>query len=271
MMLSVVTICFNAGEEITTTIESLKNQEMCNNMLVEHIIIDNMSEDNSQSIIDKYKKDYESKQFRILYIREKDQGIYDAMNKGVKASSGEWVIMMNAGDTFYNSQTLKTAWSFLLKENADVLVGSYDRVDPAGERIIMPPSVELIKKRMIYCHQAVFFRTSVHKNFLYNLRYHIVADYDVLLRLYLGGYVVRYIPICIATYDATGLSANRMVETHREMQIVRRNNGVIEKGLYDKMIYIYGLVKRIVLAIIPTKLRWNLVRIKNTLFEKRYL
>ena len=96
--ISVITISYNAEKEIEKTILSVISQTYSN---IEYLIIDGASKDDTMVIVNKYKD-------RISHIvSEPDKGIYDAMNKGVKYATGEWIVMMNAGDIFNNESVLQ--------------------------------------------------------------------------------------------------------------------------------------------------------------------
>ena len=95
--ISVVTVCYNAVETIEKTILSVINKTYQN---IEYIIIDGASTDGTVDIINRYRD-------KIAYfVSEPDKGIYDAMNKGINAATGDWISFMNAGDTFYCNKTI---------------------------------------------------------------------------------------------------------------------------------------------------------------------
>ena len=271
--LSIITVCFNAAEELNKTIESVLNQVKVEDLAIEHLIIDNMSSDNTSEIVSYYKSRLDNTAKNIInvkYICEPDRGIYDAMNKGINLANGEWMILLNAGDTFYNGYVLKKIIVNLNKK-CDVIVGKYNRLDPSGNAIITPPPIEKIRDRMIFCHQAIVFRVSIHKCYRYNLNYKIVADYDAVLRMYLDNRKFYYVDECFVNYDATGLSANKMIETHKEMHRVRQDHEVIDEKLKDSAIFAYGLIKRVLLLKMPQGLRWKIVGFRNRHLEKKYL
>lgn len=103
---SIVTPTFNSIEKLQKNINSVSKQNLKNK---EHIIVDNMSDDGTRELIEEYqsKADYP-----VIYIREKDKGTYDAMNKGIRASRGEWVHILNSDDRYVSAKSLE----FLMRQ-----------------------------------------------------------------------------------------------------------------------------------------------------------
>ena len=120
-MISVITVCYNAEKEIEKTIKSVLKQTY---MDYEYIFIDGKSKDNTLEVINRYIPEFEKKGIRIKLVSEEDQGIYDAMNKGVKHASGEWINFMNAGDCFHDEYVLEKIAEHLSEED-DVVAGEY--------------------------------------------------------------------------------------------------------------------------------------------------
>ena len=146
--ISIITVCYNAEKVIENTILSVINQEYNN---YEYIIIDGNSKDNTTEIIKKYSN-------RITYwISEADNGIYHAMNKGIKKSSGDYLIFMNAGDTFYNNKVL--AEIFSENQSKDIISG----IALTGNEKKWLPAKEIDLCLMYFyttglCHQATFIK-----------------------------------------------------------------------------------------------------------------
>lgn len=145
MKISVVTVCYNAADTIEKTMLSVLNQTYHD---IEYIIIDGGSTDGTVEIIRKYAD-------RIAYwVSEPDKGIYDAMNKGIKVATGEWINFMNAGDSLFSRDTLQ---QFIESyPHMDVVYG-YAMYMTQGRsfRFKNSPMSE-IEKKMPFCHQAVF-------------------------------------------------------------------------------------------------------------------
>ncbi len=268
--LSIITVCYNAGYNLKLTIESILKQTKVIDLTIEHLIIDNQSSDSTKDVISEYRRNLTNNDIKIIHICEFDKGIYDAMNKGVTLANSEWLLLLNAGDTFYEKDSLKNIAAHL-NSKSDVLVGYYNRLNPSGEIKVKPPAIQKIKDRMIFCHQALIFRSSVHRKYKYNLSYKIAADYDAILRMYLNYANFEYIDVCLVNYDVAGISAKKMVDTHKEMFLIRKKNNVIDNSAKAYTLYFYGLLKRVILSSIPQKLRWELVKIKLKLFKQSYV
>lgn len=200
---TIVTVCYNVEEEIEETMESVLKQSYEN---YEYIIIDGKSKDNTLDKIVKLQKKYFKREIR--YISEKDSGIYDAMNKGIDMASSQWIIFMNAGDSFFSNEVLEKVNQKLTEEN-DVVYGDIIASDKRlGKKIRKPKNLESLKDGMIFCHQAVFLKTSIMKKYKFDTNYKIAADYNLFYHLYKLGYKFNYLSEIIAIYDLDGISSN---------------------------------------------------------------
>lgn len=120
MKLTIITVCFNAADDLKKTLDSILTQTFTD---FEYLVVDGGSKDNTLALLEFYKPLFakENKVFR--YVSEPDQGTYDAMNKGIQLAKGEWINYMNAGDSFYEDSTLHEFFSASSKENAGVMYG----------------------------------------------------------------------------------------------------------------------------------------------------
>ena len=150
--LSVVTVSYNSADTIENTIKSVLGQDYKD---IKSIIIDGNSNDGTQDIIKSYGADIS------YWISEKDNGIYDAMNKGLEQASGEWIVFMNSNDKFFNSSVVSHFMS--LDTDADILYGYC--VDPENNKTILPKPLEKFWKRIPMNHQSSFVRASLHKEY----------------------------------------------------------------------------------------------------------
>lgn len=214
-IITVITVCYNSATKIEETIQSIINQSYSN---IEYIIIDGGSSDGTVEIIKKYSS-------KISYwISEKDNGIYDAMNKGIQKATGEWINFMNCGDYFYDSDVLKNIFSNNY-DNVDVIYGnsiSYGK-DGSHYNIISGENINDLEYGPIYRHGASFVRTNVHKEFLFDLtKISIIKyalDFDVIYRLYKSGKVFKKTNSFIFYYEREGVSNNDILNKYLNYRI----------------------------------------------------
>ena len=172
-LISVITVTYNAAEVIEKTMLSLKSQDYKD---FEHLVIDGSSKDDTIAKI----KAYSLPQTRI--ISEPDKGLYDAMNKGLRLAKGEYVIFLNAGDSFNNPATLRN-YADKAKDGEDIIYGDTIIVDNEGKKIsdrhLSAPD-KLTKKSfsdgMLICHQAFMVKKDLTS--VYDINYRFSADYD---------------------------------------------------------------------------------------------
>ena len=171
--LSVITVCLNDYSNLAKTLESIKKQKF----KMEYIIVDGNSNDGSKQLLEN-----EISWIDHLII-EKDKGLYDAMNKGVLKSSGEWIMFLNAGDVFDNNQVLQKIFnSRNLIKNNDIVFGDTKVMHENGEEnYIEAGSLKNIDYGMQFSHQSMLVRKNLQNKYLYNLNFKYAADYDFIL------------------------------------------------------------------------------------------
>lgn len=258
--LSIITVTYNAEKELQKTIESILSQQNIKEINIEYIIQDGLSSDKTLSIAKEYKTRLENKGITVNIYSEKDYGIYDAMNRGIRKSQGKWVCLLNAGDSFCDKQSLQGLKRYLEESIADVLYADYKRINSYVTRNVRIPDLKELRKTMIFCHQAIFIRDYIYRDNLYNCQYNLVADYDLMFRLYIEGRKFEHIPIYLIDYDTDGLSAKNMVRTYREIYKVRKDNAVIESKFIENIKYSIGIIIRVILANMSQSLRWKIYR-----------
>jgi glycosyltransferase involved in cell wall biosynthesis len=191
---SVITCTYNAGTFIERTLDSVLNQNYAS---VEHIVIDGVSKDDTLEKVEIYKqKCSEARKKNLVIISEPDHGLYDAMNKGIRLATGDYICFINAGDTFHSDDTLKDIDAMVEsgisgRENLPaVIYGDTDVVDEDGNfirrRRLTPPkhlTWRSFQQGMRVCHQAFYARTDLAKNTLYNTSYKYSADIDWCIRI----------------------------------------------------------------------------------------
>lgn len=177
-LISVITITYNASATLPLTMESVAEQTIKD---FEHIIVDGASTDDTLSVARRMGSE------RLRILSESDDGLYDAMNKGLKMAHGRYLIFLNAGDRFHSADTLK-AYADAIEERApDIIYGDTDIVDIEGNRIgprhLSAPDIltfDSFSKGMLICHQAFMVRKDIAP--LYDTDYRFSADYDWCIR-----------------------------------------------------------------------------------------
>lgn len=193
---SVITITYNAVDVLQRTLDSVLAQTYED---VEHLIIDGASTDGTLQMAETYKALNSTTPrlpHKVIIHSEPDEGIYDAMNKGLSQASGDYVVFMNAGDFFPSADTLEQiAHRCHLNElpSAElpaVVYGNTDIVDAQGSylhpRRLQPPEKltwRSFRQGMLVCHQAFYARTDLAKNLHYDTRYRYSADVDWCIRV----------------------------------------------------------------------------------------
>lgn len=206
MKVSIITVCYNAADTIEETIKSVLAQTYKN---IEYIIIDGQSTDGTLGIIRRYRDQI------AVVVSEKDCGIYDAMNKGIQAATGEIVFFLNADDVFYNEIIIEEIANVFIKHDIDILYGDVVLLDE--EKTVIKRHSLLDKMYFLHntiCHQAVFSRARVFKQCgLFNTAFKLSADYEWLLRV-LFKFQRRslYVEVPIAVYNTKGRSGNKDLE-----------------------------------------------------------
>ncbi|MCF2562583.1 glycosyltransferase [Prevotella brevis] len=215
MLYSIITINFNNCDGLRRTIESVVNQT---NADYEYIVIDGGSTDGSVDVIQKYSD-------RISYwVSEKDDGIYNAMNKGVRHAHGDYCLFLNSGDSFYDKHVLNK--NLLSDNKSDIVVGRLVS-DSDGRELFSPPSDD-ISMYYFYTstlpHQASFIKTKLLKQYPYDESLKIVSDWKFFVETIIFHHCkVGFIDVPIAKFDMTGISTSNASKTWDEkMKVLRQ-------------------------------------------------
>ena len=239
---TVVTVSFNAVNDIEKTILSVLNQTYSN---LEYIIIDGGSTDGTVDIIKKYAA-------RLSYwVSEPDGGIYYGMNKGIQAASGEWINFMNAGDTFYDKNVIKDVFINDYSPNIKVIYGNVFKKDADSSlSILESKSISYINRYIPFCHQAEFLKNYDKKEISFRAaKYELCADYDVAFRIYrkYGATAFLKIDTVISIFDFTGISNKKGVQVFKENLEIRSSH----KDIYWYWDKAKDLVKSIIFKKYP--------------------
>lgn len=213
---SVITVSYNDSVNLERTILSVLEQSYSN---IEFLVIDGLSSDNTTKVLDKYNKSID------FFISEKDEGVYDAMNKGIHLSTGTWLIFLNSGDVFFNSSVVSNA-AYLLSSCNDLVCGAVKEVWPSAKKIVNPIQPERVIYGMFCSHQAAFISRDSFSDKGYSLDYSLSADYDFFLSSYLAGKKI-YITdqVFSEVIKGVGLTTdNKLTSTYQRVLALRKNN-----------------------------------------------
>lgn len=196
---SVITICYNA-EGVEDTCKSIASQSFDD---FEWIVIDGGSKSEILDIFSQYKNKM------TYFVSEPDDGIYNAMNKGISQAKGEYLIFMNAGDSFYKETLLEEI--FTQSHKADVIYGDIEFDYIKWKKVFHSRKVHnkyfFINDTL--CHQATFIKKDVfNKLGLYDESFRIVADFEKFTNLAVNGGTFEYVPYIIASFRAGGISSD---------------------------------------------------------------
>jgi len=228
---SIVTVCYNSAETIENTLISVLSQSYTN---IEYIIVDGQSTDTTLEIIGRYK----SRLSKV--ISEPDNGIYDAINKGILLASGELVGVLNSDDFYVNSTVIEEVVNELRRQNADCVYGDLQYVDRQDTNIVKRNWVSgkyehgLFFKGWMPPHPTFFIKNDCYKKYgLFNLKLKSAADYELMLRmLHLHQIKAAYLPKVLVKMRVGGksnISLMNRIKANREDKLAWDINGIKPK------------------------------------------
>lgn len=247
--LSIISVVLNEAAGLQRTIESVVKQVYKN---FEYIIIDGGSD---QATIEVIKKNESSIDY---WVTERDLGIYDAMNKGVANSRGDWVLFLNAGDSLFGDDVLKEVFGLSDISHYDILFGDHvvNFNDFRGEKRRKAGKVKSIKLGSQFCHQSAFIRRTLLANHKYNIENRIGADFEFFYDMYLDQKKFRYLGSVISQIENGGLSDINQIEVIKSWKKVvseRSKDYTLRVRLYYHMLilvtHLRQATKRILYAI----------------------
>lgn len=231
---SVVSVVYNDKVGLAKTIESVKSQSYPN---IEYIVVDGGSNDGTVEVMEAQKSSID------VAVSERDNGIYDAMNKAIRLACGDYLIFMNAGDTFSSSKVVESVFDKADLDN-DVIYGDRNYVSLAGEILHQPAQdISTVFKRMPYCHQSVFVKLKTLQRFMFNETYKFAADYNQVVEMYVGGCSFQYLPITVSNFAEGGRSESGIRPYLETIKIQYDNAGSSFDP--DDSVYLQGLVNNI--------------------------
>ena len=229
MKLTVITINYNNLVGLKRTFESVFNQT---NKDFEYIVIDGASKDGSTDEMAAHKD-------KITYsLSEPDKGVYDAMNKGIKAATGDYCIFMNSGDCFFTDDVVEKVLPLL--DGTDIVYGNTHYTDGKIRYSKDEPDLFSFFYVSCWCHQSTFIKTELLKKYLYDDSLRIVADWKFLLQTVIkDNCTYKAIDQNVSLYDATGISSTNKELYEKERAIVLKEM-FTDRYVEDYQRLVYG-------------------------------
>ena len=222
LLVSVITVVYNGEKYLQQTIDSVAGQTYDN---IEYIIIDGGSTDGTLGII-RNNLGHISK-----WISEPDEGIYDAMNKGIKLANGDLIGIINSDDWFAPNAIKEVVDAY--KKNKDKKVFHGDRYDIKSNKKkrlyrFNPSKFKFLYFSMTYNHPSMFFHREIYESVKYNTKLRVFSDYELVLKLFLKDpSIFCYIPIAYVNYRLEGISTQQTFFNYtREGARARLNAGL---------------------------------------------
>lgn len=245
MKISIITATFNSCTTIRDTIHSVLSQNYTD---YEHIIIDGNSKDNTLEIVKEFEYKYNGK---LKWISEKDKGLYDAMNKGIRMATGDVIGILNSDDFYASSDVLKIISDAFT--DVDAVYGDIQYVDSSNlkecVRYYSSKSFKRWKMRLgiMPAHPSFYCKREIYTKYgLFDLDFKIAADFEQLLRLiYIHRIKTRYIPMLFVTMRRGGISSSgfsshkRIIRDH---MLAYKKNGIYSNYFLEGIRYVNKLI-----------------------------
>lgn len=235
-LVTIITVVYNGESTLESTIQSVLGQTYDN---IEYIVVDGGSSDGSVDIIRRYDNKIDR------WISEPDQGIYDAMNKGISMASGDYIGMLNADDFFASAQAVQKIIDRLVSDNLDAVFSQLDIVDPDNTyRILRKYRVNKLNSFMLrigvmpphptfYCRKSCYEKLGASP---YRNDYQIAADFELLVRLLLTQHIswgyIREITVNMRAGGVSNDSYKSRLQLNREIVRACKDNGLYTNSLF---------------------------------------
>ena len=209
-IVSIIIATYNSEKTIENSVKSVLNQDYKN---IELIIVDGSSTDNTINILKKFKN--------IICISEKDNGVYDAFNKGIKIAKGNWLYFLGSDDVLYKNDVITKVFANKNLNNVDIILG---KILFDSSRIHNSFFNWSLFFRNSTHHQSCFYKKSNFKNFEYDTSFKISSDYELNLRMYLKKRRALHVNYIIADVSTQGISGRVNFKGYSEFIMILRRN-----------------------------------------------
>ena len=222
---SIISAVLNAKNDLLDTIESIKAQDYSD---LEYIVVDGLSQDGTQEVLQ------ENRDIVTRWVSEKDSGISDAFNKGVKMASGDYVIFLGAGDTFDSKDTILEMMKGVDVTQDLLICGKVRCLSESGEILKIAPKQmhnPFKKSSLIYKltlpHQGLFMHKNYFKKFgFFNEKNRFAMDYELILRSFHDFPVIQLKDRVVANWRAGGIGKDRTLEIYDEYHWIKKHHQI---------------------------------------------
>jgi glycosyltransferase involved in cell wall biosynthesis len=225
---SIITVCYNSQDTIENTFKSVLNQSFQD---FEYIIVDGGSTDGTLQIINRYKVLFNELGIIFKIVSEKDDGIYDAMNKGIKMSSGQYIALLNSDDTYELNALSIVQDNIQNYPDYDIYHGLL-RFKKGHQTLRIIGTSSLSISYFMIEHPTCFISKDAYSKWgLYNLKYKLAADYDLISRMYKKGAKFFFIERIIANFSIEGRTYKGKL-SQIETLMIMKDHGFIKPSTY---------------------------------------
>lgn len=225
MKISIITITYNSLKTLPRALESVQSQTYPD---IEHIIVDGASTDGTREMIEAYA----AKHKNVHWVSEKDNGIYDALNKGLRMATGDVIGFLHSDDVLYSSDSIGQIVDALESSQADVAYGDLQYCN--GDKVVRRWKSNAFDPRALKFgwmppHPTLYVRREVYEQVgKYDEWFRISADYDMILRIFTAGYKTCYIPEVLVKMNTGGASNKntkaRLSKTQEDFIVLKKNH-----------------------------------------------
>lgn len=225
MKISIITITYNSAKTLQRALKSVEGQTYDN---IEHILVDGASTDGTREMIEAYAKEHTN----VRWVSEPDEGIYNALNKGVAMATGDVIGFLHSDDVLFAPDSIEHIAAVFESENVDVVYGDLQYC--RGNRVVRhwqsnPFNPKALKYGWMPPHPTVYVRHKVYQEVgPYDEWFRISADYDMMLRIFSAGYKSQYIPEVIVSMEIGGASNRntkaRLSKTQEDYIVLKKNH-----------------------------------------------
>lgn len=235
MLVSIITVCYNSEKTIRKTLESVLAQTYPN---IEYLIVDGKSTDKTMEIVEEFAEKFAQKGYIYRTVSEKDKGIYDAMNKGVRMATGELVGIINSDD-WYEPIAVETAVNTYKEEPYDLFYADINLIRGDGSIIVKHSRLDKYPSSRHWNHPTTFITKKTYEEQGGYLCQTIYDDYDLILRLRRAGKKAAIRNVVLANFRTGGVSNEKNVK--KCIQRIKDRYGYYRRNGYSRL-YIFESV-----------------------------